>query len=64
MKRFMDVRPLSAESETRWSEVCELLLEYASSLSVDLCFQDLMGELAGLPGDYAQTRGTNHDCTR
>jgi putative acetyltransferase len=31
--------------------------EYADSLNVDLCFQNFEGELAALPGDYAEPRG-------
>lgn len=34
-----------------------LLLEYAQSLGVDLCFQDFNSELALLPGAYAAPRG-------
>lgn len=34
-----------------------LLKEYAASLHVDLCFQDLDAELASLPGQYAEPRG-------
>jgi hypothetical protein len=32
--------------------------DYAGSLGIDLGFQDFEGELAGLPGDYAEPRGT------
>lgn len=35
----------------------DLILEYARSLEVDLCFQGLDAELAALPGDYAAPRG-------
>lgn len=34
-----------------------IFLEYAESLSVDLCFQDFDSELAQLPGEYAAPRG-------
>lgn len=37
--------------------VRDIFIEYASTLSVDLCFQDFDAELAALPGDYAAPRG-------
>ncbi|HYF17958.1 MAG TPA: GNAT family N-acetyltransferase [Ramlibacter sp.] len=35
-----------------------IIREYAQGLGVDLCFQSLEEELAGLPGEYAPPRGT------
>ena len=34
-----------------------ILREYAESLNIDLCFQDVDAEIAGLPGDYAAPGG-------
>jgi putative acetyltransferase len=38
--------------------VSDIFQEYAGSLGFDLCFQNFEEELANLPGDYNQPRGT------
>ncbi|KRB32825.1 GCN5 family acetyltransferase [Acidovorax sp. Root70] len=44
-------------SAAEWDTVRDIFREYASTLGVDLCFQDFESELAQLPGDYAEPRG-------
>lgn len=46
-----------AESAPQIDAVRELFLEYAKSLSFNLCFQSFNKELAGLPGDYSPPDG-------
>ena len=48
---------LPASSAPEIAAACEIIREYAGSLGVDLCFQNLERELAGLPGEYAPPRG-------
>lgn len=51
----ISIQPPSTDIELL--DVKSLLLEYADQLNVDLSFQDFEGELAGLPGEYAEPRG-------
>lgn len=44
-------------NEEEWALTREIFLEYASTLQVDLCFQDFDRELADLPGEYSPPRG-------
>lgn len=54
-KPSISLRPPSSPAE--WDAVRDIFREYASTLGVDLCFQDFESELAQLPGDYAEPRG-------
>ncbi|MGA2256570.1 MAG: GNAT family N-acetyltransferase [Thermoguttaceae bacterium] len=51
----MEIVP--AESAAHVLAARKLLVEYADSLGVDLCFQDFQQELDGLPGAYAPPDG-------
>lgn len=48
---------MQAVSPAQIAQARELFLEYAQSLSFNLCFQSFDKELAGLPGDYAPPEG-------
>jgi ribosomal protein S18 acetylase RimI-like enzyme len=52
---MLRVDPAATPDEV--SQVRALLVEYADSLGIDLCFQDFDRELASLPGEYAPPRG-------
>ena len=51
------IRLTQPRSEGEWRLARELIEEYAASLSVDLCFQDLEHELAHLPEEYGLPGG-------
>ena len=51
----VDIQIARAAPET--VVVRALISEYAGSLGVDLCFQNLQQELNELPGEYAEPRG-------
>ncbi len=53
----MDIVLKQAESEKEIRISRELFLEYARSLSFNLCFQDFDKELESLPGKYALPSG-------
>lgn len=52
-----DVQLKTSHSGEELAVLRELIREYALTLDVDLCFQDLDGELKQLPGDYEAPRG-------
>jgi putative acetyltransferase len=48
---------LQAQSSEQIATARELMLEYATALGFDLCFQDFDEEIRALPGKYAQPSG-------
>ena len=46
-----------ADTPALLDEARSIIREYADGLGVDLCFQGLEAELAGLPGEYAPPAG-------
>jgi GNAT superfamily N-acetyltransferase len=53
-----DIQIVVAQGPWQLAQVRALFVDYAQSLTVDLCFQNFDTELAGLPGDYAEPGGT------
>lgn len=53
----MTIRLTQARSESEWRLARALIEEYAASLNVDLCFQNLEHELAHLPAEYGPPYG-------
>lgn len=49
---------LTPEEAHEFDATRAIFRDYASSLGIDLSFQDFDGELADLPGEYAEPRGT------
>ncbi|MBX3585830.1 MAG: GNAT family N-acetyltransferase [Ramlibacter sp.] len=57
----MDIPQIQLVTPTAEGEIMaarEIFREYADGLGVDLCFQSFDDELASLPGDYAEPRGS------
>jgi putative acetyltransferase len=57
MEKASTARIAEARGTSDMAQARAIFLEYAGSLSVDLCFQSFDQELASLPGDYAGPRG-------
>ena len=51
------IEVVSAATPEQLDAARKIIREYADSLGVDLCFQNVDGELAGLPGEYAAPAG-------
>jgi putative acetyltransferase len=52
------IRIASPQNEAEQERARDLLVEYANSLKIDLCFQGFENELANFPGEYSQPRGS------
>ena len=52
-----DAQLIAAHSTEHLATARQLFVEYANSLTIDLCFQNFDQELASLPGDYGPPDG-------
>ena len=52
-----DIRLIAPDTPDLLDATRALFTEYAQALGIDLCFQNFVAELAGLPGDYAPPHG-------
>jgi len=52
-----EVRLVAADTPALIDATREIFREYASSLQIDLCFQNFEAELDGLPGEYGPPAG-------
>ncbi len=53
----MTIRLVQPQSEEEWRRARELIEQYAASLKIDLCFQNLAHELEHLASEYAPPFG-------
>lgn len=53
----MTVQLLRPDTTARWGEARRLVEEYASSLNLDLSFQNFANEIEHLPTDYGPPKG-------
>jgi putative acetyltransferase len=52
-----EIALVEPDSPALFDAAREVFREYASTLGIDLCFQNFDAEMAGLPGDYAAPGG-------
>ncbi len=57
MQQDIRIELVAAADPAALDAVRALLREYVAELAVDLCFQNVEAELAGLPGEYAEPAG-------
>lgn len=53
-----NIQLISPDSPELLATTRQIFTEYATQLGIDLCFQHFDAELASLPGEYGEPRGT------